>query len=181
MSLAHQSNVIAQAANARRRRLLGDHSDPNPWQTAVATASPGAEQDPVHAHDYACHSPSPLALTYTRLALETAPIRSLLVKPRPKRVLFCDVSSMASMKNAVTRKLSLALVARAVTRLATGVGKIVGASATAPLDACSTSWPAISLAIVDVVTAAPLPMPFAEVEEGLLGTSSFSVDSLSSS
>lgn len=105
------------------------------------------------------YSPSPLAVRYTLRALEIAPIRSLRVRPSPRRVLFCDVSRIASMKNAVTRRLSRALVAMAVTRLAIGVGKMVGASATAALEACSTTCPAISAVMFAVVVTAPPPLP----------------------
>lgn len=79
------------------------------------------------------------------------------MSPSPRRVLFCDVSRMASMKNAVTRRLSRALVAIAVTRFAMGVGKMVGASATAALEACSTTWPAISAVMLAVDVTAPPP------------------------
>lgn len=83
------------------------------------------------------------------------------MSPRPRRVLFCEVSRMASMKKAVTRRLSRALVAIAVTRFAIGVGKMVGASATAALDACSTTWPAISAVMFAVDVTTPPPLPFA--------------------
>lgn len=51
------------------------------------------------------------------------------VYPSPIRVPYCEDSRIASTKKAVTRRLSRAEVARAVTRFAMGAGKTVGLSA----------------------------------------------------
>lgn len=69
------------------------------------------------------------------------------------------------MKKAVTRKLSLALVAIAVTRFAMGAGKMVGASARAALDPCSTTCPAISAVMFAVEVATLLLPPLDEAWE----------------